>query len=127
MAKKSSRWFKRGGSAHRGWYKGYWCDSSWELAFLMWHLDHGVEIVRNTGDFPYEIYGKKRFYRPDFIVNGVYHEIKGVMDGRSKRKLEQFPYPIKKIGAREIKPFLSYARSKYGENFYELLESVVGK
>lgn len=23
-----------------GWYKGFWCDSSWELAFVMYNIDH---------------------------------------------------------------------------------------
>ena len=120
---RNSRWFKNGGNAHRGWYKRVWCDSSWELAFLMWHLDHGKDIVRNTEDFPYTLYHKTMRYRPDFIVDGVYYEIKGVLDGRSKKKLDQFKYPIKKIGLREIKPYIQYAQEKYGVRYYELLEN----
>ena len=122
MAKRRSRWFRNGGQPHRGWYKGIWCDSAWELAFLMWHLDHGVEIVRNTEQFEYTLYNKTLHYQPDFLVEGVYHEIKGVMDGRSKRKISQFRYPLVVIGFKEIQPYLEYAKTKYGSEYYNLLE-----
>lgn len=89
----------------------------------MWNLDHGKEIVRNTEDFPYTLYNKTLYYRPDFIVDGVYYEVKGVLDGRSKRKLDQFIYPIERIGLREIKPYIKYAKEKYGVRYYELLEA----
>ena len=119
--KRRSRWFRNGGAPHRGWYKGIWCDSAWELAFLMWHLDHGVEIVRNTELFDYTL-NKTLHYQPDFLVNGIYHEIKGVMDGRSRRKISQFRYPLVVIGFKEIQPYLKYARDTYGKDYYRLLE-----
>lgn len=40
---------KRGGGRGKsGWYKGFWCDSSWELAFLIYHLEHEIPISRNS-------------------------------------------------------------------------------
>lgn len=118
-----SLWFRKGGKPHRGWYKNIWVDSSWELAFLIWHLDHNIEIVRNSHDFPYPFHNGVKYYRPDFIVEGRYYEIKGVMDYRSKRKIESFPYPITVIGKREIQPYLKYAETKYGKNFFNLINS----
>ncbi len=119
---RRSRWFRGGGAPRRGWYGHYWCDSSWELAFLLWCLDRGREVVRPTENFRYPYRGGFRYYRPDFIVDGRWVEIKGVMDGRSKRKLENFPYPITVIRAEEIGPYLEYARMKYGEDFDRLLQ-----
>lgn len=118
---RRSRWFRNGGQPHRGWYKNIWCDSAWELAFVMWNIDNGREIVRNTEDFPYKLYNKTMYYRPDFLVEGTYYEVKGVLDGRSKRKIDYFPYPIVKIGLKEIKPYIKYAKEKYGTRYYELL------
>lgn len=115
---RKSLWFRNGGQPHRGWYKNFWVDSSWELAFLMWHLDHGKEIVKNTQNFPYPFRSGVKYYRPDFIVEGTYYEIKGVMDYRSRRKLQYFPYPIVIVGPKQIKPFLEYAESKYGKDFF---------
>ena len=37
---------KRHGSGRgkKGWYKGYYCDSTWELAWVIYQLDHGVKF-----------------------------------------------------------------------------------
>lgn len=120
---RQSPWFRNGGEPHRGWYRNIWVDSSWELAFLMWHLDHGNEIVRCTKTFPYPFRNGVKYYRPDFIVNGKYYEIKGVMDSRSKKKLASFPYPIEVIGLRKIKPYLEYAEKTYGKEFFRRISS----
>lgn len=123
MARRKSLWFRYGGKPRRGWYKGIWCDSSWELAFVMWSLDHGKEIVRVTERFSYPFRNGVRYYAPDFLVDGEYYEVKGVMDNRSKTKLANFPYPIRVVGKAEIAPFIEYATFKYGENYWELMES----
>lgn len=119
--KRRSPWFREGGEPRRGWCRGIWCDSSWECAFLLWHLDHGIEIVRNTEEFPYPFRNGVKYYRPDFLVDGKYVELKGVMDFRSKRKLDFFPYPIRVVGKREIGPYLEYAKLKYGSDFAETM------
>ena len=120
---RRSKWFRGGGEAHRGYWNGVWCDSSWELAFLMWCKDHEKEIVRNTEDFKYPFRNGFKYYRPDFIVDGKYVEIKGVMDGRSKRKIFSFPYPLIVIGEKDIKPYIDYAKYKYGEDYWKLMET----
>ena len=122
---RQSLWFRGGGAPKRGWYKGYWCDSSWELAFLLWHLDHGREIVRNPRDFPYPFRNGVKYYRPDFLVDGEYVEIKGVMDGRSKRKISTFHLPLRVVGKKEIQPYIDYAVFKYGSDYANLLEPPV--
>ena len=40
---------KRHGSGRgkKGWYKGYWCDSSWELALVIYNLEHNIKFERN--------------------------------------------------------------------------------
>lgn len=69
----------RQGSArsHHGWYKGYWCDSTYELAYLIYNLDHNISIERCSEIFEYINEGKKHTYHPDFIVNSEIIEIKG--------------------------------------------------
>lgn len=123
MPQRRSLWFRGGGSPHRGWYRHIWCDSAWELAVVIWHQEHGHEIVRCTEDFPYPLRGKTLYYRPDFIIDGEYVEVKGVMDGRSKRKIDHFPLPIRVIKGREAAKMIDYARSRYGDDYWRLLES----
>jgi len=112
------KWFSKGGKARRGMYKGYWCDSSWELAFIMWCLDHDITIERNTKGFPYIWYKKKHYFFPDFVIDGKYYEIKGVMDGKNKRKIASFEEPLKVLDKVGIQKYLDYAVKNYGSSFW---------
>jgi hypothetical protein len=117
--RKKRKW----GRGLSGWYKGFWLDSSWELAFLMFNLDNGIPIARNEVGFLYK-YGKKELrYYPDFIVDGKYVEIKGKMDRKSKSKIRQFPHELLVIGPLEIKMYLGYAKKKYGDRFSRLMKN----
>lgn len=55
--KKSGGYRKNGGKGIRGWYKGYWCDSSWELAYVIYNLEHNIHFIRNTKGFNYKFEG----------------------------------------------------------------------
>ena len=52
-------------------------DSSWEVAFYIYHKDLGDDIHRATTPIAYTHEGKQHFYYPDFIVNGELYEVKG--------------------------------------------------
>jgi hypothetical protein len=68
---KCSGGYRKGsGVGKGGWYKGYWCDSSYELAWVIFNIEQGNSFVRNTQEFEYIWKGKKRKYIPDFIING---------------------------------------------------------
>lgn len=107
-----------------GWYKGFWCDSSWELAFVMYNIDHNIEFKRNDEGFTYTDKNKIKRYYPDFIINEVYIEIKGYKSEVSIKKIESFPKDKKLIVLYkpEMKKYLDYAKETYGEDFWKLLE-----
>lgn len=66
------------GRGKQGWYKGIWCDSSWELAWVIFNLEHNISFTRYSGFFEYEFEGKKHKYYPDFLMtDGTIVEIKG--------------------------------------------------
>lgn len=51
-----------------GTYKNIHCDSSWELAFVMYLTDHNIDFVRNTSEcFSYDYKGKEHLFFPDFF------------------------------------------------------------
>ena len=106
-----------------GTYKGYYCDSSWELAFLVYNIDHGIQTIRNTEAFPYEYEGKVRKYYPDFIIDGVYYELKGIVTERELAKINQFPKELKiiMITQKEIQKYISYCKITYGNDFVSTL------
>lgn len=111
----------------QGWYKGYYCQSTWELAWIIYQLEHNILFKRNTEGFEYSLNGKKHKYYPDFILDdGNYIEIKGWDNGSVSSKLEQFPHKIIVLRKEEMKPYLQYAKIKYGKSLEKLYENVSG-
>ena len=49
-------------------YKGYWCDSSWELAYVIYNLAQNIKFKRNYPGFTYIFNNKLRKFYPDFIL-----------------------------------------------------------
>ncbi len=110
------------GRGKKGWYKGIFCDSSWELAFVIYHIDHNISIKRCEEKLEYEMNGRVRKYLPDFVVGNKIIEIKGWRDESSIIKEKNFPN-ILIIDKMSIIPYLEYVTNKYGKNFIRLYES----
>jgi hypothetical protein len=106
-----------------GRYKGYWCDSSYELAYVIHNLDHGISFERNLEGFNYEFQNRIRKFYPDFISNGSYVEIKNFRSEETNAKISQFPHKID-IFYKEyvLENFIPYVVSKYGKDFIRLYE-----
>lgn len=113
---------KGSGRGKKGRYKGFWCDSSWELAWVIYHIEHNIKFDRNHEFFNYEYNGKTHKYYPDFIINGKYYEIKGYESEKSNIKIKSFIKEIEVVDKHKIKPFVDYAVSKYGKDFIKLYE-----
>ena len=117
---------RHGGRGIRGWYRGFWCDSSWELAWVIFNLEHNINFTRCNERFEYEYEGKKHTYNPDFILeNGEYVEIKGWSCNKWKAKVEQFPKGkiLHILMKEQMLPILKYVETKYGKEFSQLYES----
>lgn len=52
-------------------------DSSWELAFYIYNIDNNKDIIHEPCSFEYVFENKTHFYFPDFLIDGIYYEIKG--------------------------------------------------
>ena len=110
------------GRGKKGWYKGFFCDSSWELAFLVYNLDHNVSISRCKEVRHYEHNGRNKKYYPDFVVDNKIIEIKGYKTAEVESKLNANTDIICLYEA-DIKPYLSYVIDKYGKDFVRLYET----
>ena len=110
------------GKGLRGYYKGYYCQSSWELAYVVYSLEHNVKFVRNKKGFTYKLDGLQRTYFPDFYIpsTDTYIEIKGYYDSKTKEKEKQFNGKLVIYKKEEMKPILNYVISKYGKDFVKL-------
>lgn len=111
-----------------GWYKGYWCDSTWELAWIIYHIDNNIKFERNKEGFEYLYQDSVSKYYPDFIIDDIYYEIKGRrcyddLDEKVKSKINQFSNKLIILYEDDIKKYLKYTISNYGKNFIELYEN----
>lgn len=109
------------GRGKKGWYKGVFCDSSWELAFLIYCLEHNIDIKRCEERREYLYNGEKHIYLPDFVVDGEIIEIKGYKTKQWLEKLQQNP-DIKVLYEADLKPYLDYVIDKYGKDYIRLYE-----
>lgn len=114
------------GRGYAGSYKGIWCDSSWELAFVLFCEIHGREVKRARKRFKYVFEGKDRTYLPDFRYKGSsgtwkYLEVKGFRSEQWKAKKAAFPHELLFIGKRVIqKQILPQVIKEYGKDFISL-------
>lgn len=111
---------KHHGNAKQGWYHNIHCDSTWELAFLVYYIEHNLNIKRCDKQFDFYWENEIHKYIPDFITDEGIIEIKGRKNIKSVEKEKQFPN-IKVIDQNLIKPYLEYVINKYGEEFWKQL------
>lgn len=115
---------KPSGRGKRGTYKGIYCQSSWELAYVLFCFDNKINFVRNNKHFEYIFDGKTHNYFPDFYLpdTDTYIEIKGYYDKKSQAKAEQFTGVLQVLTAKEMQPILEYVERTYGSDFVKLYD-----
>lgn len=103
------------GTGKHGWYKGYYCDSSYELAYVIYNLDHNISFERNKKAYSYTgIDNKIHKYYPDFIENDSLVEIKGYWTETVQRKLAAVDdSPIKLLMKKDIQYMIDYVKQAY--------------
>jgi len=111
-------------NAKYGTYKGIECDSSYELAYVIYCLDHNISVKRNRQCFNYSYNGEYHNYYPDFIIDDTYVEIKNYWTEQVQAKIDCFPKHLKYqiIYKNGIKKYLTYCKKVYGSNFTELYD-----
>jgi hypothetical protein len=119
--KVSGGYRKGSGTGKSGWYKGYWCDSSYELAWVIYQLENNIPFERNKQKFPYIWEGKTKHYIPDFIQFGEIIEIKGYVDKQVQAKLNTLS-TLKIIFRKDLNKEFQYVIKKYGRDFIKLYE-----
>lgn len=77
------------GRGKKGWYKGFFCDSTYELVYIIYNLDNNILFSRCKRQYEYEYNGKMHVYHPDFeLQNGTLIEIKGYHTDEVDAKLD---------------------------------------
>jgi len=108
-------------------------DSSWEVAFYLYHRDKGHNIQRESTYFEYYVNKTKCLYFPDFKIGSRYYEIKGdqfivrdsenniigLKDLFSKRITKHSMAKYKCMLDHNVKIITSYEITKYLDYLYE--------
>lgn len=111
---------KHHGNSKQGWYHNIHCDSTWELAFVVYYIENNLYIERCKQYFDFIWENEHHKYVPDFITNEGIIEIKGRKSKKSLEKEKQFPN-IKVIDITLIQPYLDYVINKYGKEYWKFL------
>lgn len=121
---------KGSGKGHKGWYKGIYCDSTYELAYVIYCLDHNIKINRCKETFEYIYKNKKHKYHPDFVVNDEIIEIKGIRTKLVDIKIKSVNKPIKILYRNDLIYCFNYVSETYNKiykngynTFYELYDN----
>lgn len=125
--KKNGGGYRQGsGRGKKGWYRGYFCDSSYELAYVIYNIDHSIKFSRNTQKFPYEFEGCRKHWIPDFILeDGTFVEVKGYETPQVLAKINSFPSRLIYLKQKDMSHIFEYVIAKYGKDFITLYESKV--
>jgi hypothetical protein len=122
LSQNTGGYRKGSGRGKSGWYKGIHCDSTWELAFVIYHIDHGLSIRRCTERRKYLYNGEEHIYIPDFVTDKGIIEIKGYNTKQWEEKQRQHSDVIV-LHKDDIQPYIEYAIKTYGTDFIKLYEN----
>lgn len=128
-SKKNLGGYREGsGRAKTGYYKGIYCGSTYELCWLIYQLDHNLNVARFDNSL--ESNGIK--YIPDFIQNGKIVEIKGYESQESVDKKTKVAndngYEVIVLRKNDLTQCFNWVREKYKSNkFYDLYDNYKSK
>ena len=107
-------------------YNNVYFDSSWEIAYYIYLIDHNIDFQFHVNSFEYEFENKTYKYYPDFLINEQFIEIKGkhllnwMKQNNTKDNAKyncMLEHNVKIISDEEIKPILDYINEKYGKDY----------
>lgn len=105
----------KGNRSKKGYYKGIYCGSSYELVYVIYNLDHNISFKRCDKYYEYEYKGLTHLYFPDFeLSDGTIIEIKGyhtdIVDIKSESVKDR---PIKVLYKKDLLEYFKYVCSAY--------------
>lgn len=120
------------GRSISGYYKGFFCGSTYELVYYIYMTEHGQNVERNNKRYDYVYDGKNRVYIPDFRVNGNLVEIKGYYTKQVQEKINSVKdESITVLYYDDLEHMMCYVDKKYGtshskksNNYFVLYDTV---
>jgi hypothetical protein len=114
---------KGSGRGKSGYYKGIWCDSTYELVWVIYRLDHNLSVDRFKG---FILYDSNKKYYPDFIDGNKITEIKGYVTDSVLHKTEAAldnGYEIEVLTREDLTEQFDWVKENYRyKNIQELYD-----
>ena len=113
------------GRGKSGYYSGFYLSSTYELAYLIYNLDHNILIERNKKYWVYQYNGKTHKFYPDFRVARKLIEIKSFRSDLTDSKIAAVTEPIDVLYGTELAEIFQYVENKTGlkiSKLYSLYE-----
>lgn len=117
---------KGSGKSKSGYYKGIYCGSTYELCWVIYHLDHNIPFTRFPGKLEYEGVS----YYPDFLLDDgiTIIETKGYepqvkVDVKTK-VAEKLGYKVLVLRKNDLEFAFTHVKQKYNtNNYYSLYDN----
>ena len=116
---------KGSGIGKKGWYKGIHCDSTYELVYIIYNLDHNISFKRCKRTYKYEYNNEIHTYYPDFeLSDGTLIVIKGYNNDQVYAKISSVQdRPLKILYKDDLEYAFNYVKNNYKyinlEDLYE--------
>lgn len=76
------------GRGKKGWYNGFFCDSTYELVYVIYNLDNNIKFKRSKLKYQYTYNNELHNYYPDFeMEDGSLVEVKGYYNDKVQAKI----------------------------------------
>jgi len=118
--------FSGNNKENKGYYKGVYCDSTWELAYVIYNIDHNIPIKRCEKVYEYTYNNKARKYHPDFeLEDGTIVEIKGYeYDESLQYKIASVKdVDVKVLRRDDLQYIFDYVVETYGKDFRKMYDN----
>ena len=124
LLKENAGGYRKGsGRGKGGWYKNHWCDSTYELCWLIYQLDHNKTPIRNKKGYEYIYEGKVYKYYPDFILDDKIYEIKGYETNKDKLKYKSvLDKELIILRKKDLEGVFEYINNKYSKDHLSLYD-----
>lgn len=101
------------GKSKSGYFKGIYCGSTYELVWVIYHIDHNIKFNRFDG----VLEGNNIKYIPDFLIGNTIYEMKGYESEESVNRktelAESKGYKVKVLRKEHLEKEFKWVKDNY--------------
>lgn len=111
------------GRGKKGWYNGFFCDSTYELVYVIYNIDNKIKFKRSKLKYQYIYNNEFHNYYPDFeMEDGSLVEVKGYYNDKVQAKINSvMDRDITLLLEKDLQHAFDYVKEHYT---YDKLEDL---